>query len=109
MTRQVDCSFLGDLITANNCSYNSVAQYVEKFRYDGTDGYTIYYSKYDWKYFLRDGNHKAAAAYYLGLSISAEKSDWKDMWPEDIIKDHIQNGRTISELVDDLVSERGEF
>ena len=109
MFNYVGSDFLGDLFTANSCSYNAVARYVEKFRYEGTDGHTVYYSSYMFKKFLRDGNHKAAAAYYLGLSIKAEKMDWKDMWGEETIKSHLEDGQTISEMVDALTSENGQF
>jgi hypothetical protein len=104
-----DPSFLEDLITANDCPYGSVSQYVEKFRYDGTRGYTIFISKYSFQYFLRDGNHKAAAAFYLGLSIDCEMKDWRDMWTEDLIKNHIANGKTIARVVADLISAKGSF
>jgi hypothetical protein len=102
--------FLSDLITANSVAYNTVAKYVELFRYaDSTEGHIIYVSKYRFEWFLRDGNHKAVAAYYLRMPILAEKCDWKDMWSEDFIIDHMKNGKNISQVQNELLNDRGMF
>jgi hypothetical protein len=106
---KADASFLCDLITANSVAFNTVAKYVEMFQYDGTDGHIIYVSKYRFDWFLRDGNHKAVAAYYLSMPIQAQKRDWKDMWSEEMIQEHVRNGKTIMQVQNELLAGRGVF
>ena len=83
-------SQLGNILTANTLNKNTVQKYIDEFRKQGhTRGYIIYYSQYGWRVFLRDGNHKAAAAYYLDMSIAADKKPWKDMWSEEYVQEHL--------------------
>ena len=94
---------LGNMLTANTLTAKTVQKYIDTFRRQGNArGYTIYHSQYGFRTFLRDGNHKAAAAYYLGMSIDSDKRDWKDMWSEDMVQDHLANTQTISEALNHI-------